>query len=116
MPPTYGDFDKKSQKMKQKMKNLKTRNTFLKMILVSTMVNLTFFAMNTRENWLHYAEMARHVSQIGCIMCETIKKVFFAPLLKAKKQKNASTGPKICPRTYGTPLILRSKGFGIPPT
>ena len=56
MPPTYGDFDKKQKKIKEKLKKMKIRNTFLKMRLVSTMVNLMFFAMNTRENGLYYGE------------------------------------------------------------
>ena len=50
MPPTYGDFDQKMKGKKMKIRNI------LKMILVSTMVNLMFFAMNTRENGLYYGE------------------------------------------------------------
>ena len=56
MPPTYGDFDQKTTKNEGKLGEMKIRNTFLKIILVSTMVNLMFFAMNTRENGLYYGE------------------------------------------------------------
>ena len=58
MPPTYWDFDQKITTNEGKIgeKKKKIRNTFLKMILVSTMVNLMFFAMNTRENGLYYGE------------------------------------------------------------
>ena len=51
-----GSLTKKSQKITEKVRKTKILNTFLKMILVSTMVNLMFFAMNTRENGLYYEE------------------------------------------------------------
>ena len=51
-----GSLTKKSQKITEKVRKTKILNTFLKMILVSTMVNLMFFAMNTRENGLYYGE------------------------------------------------------------
>ena len=51
-----GSLTKKSQKITEKVRKTKILNTFLKMILVSTMVNLMFFAMNTRENGLYHGE------------------------------------------------------------
>ena len=51
-----GSLTKKSQKITEKVRKTKILNTFLKMILVSTIVNLMFFAMNTRENGLYYGE------------------------------------------------------------
>ena len=41
---------------KKRRKKMKIRNTFLKIILISTMVNLIFFTMNTRENGMYDGE------------------------------------------------------------
>ena len=76
---------------------MKIRNTFLKMILVSTMVNLMFFAMNTRENWLYYAENGSSRFSNWVYYGENDKKRVFRAFFEGpKKTKNAFLGAEIC--------------------
>ncbi len=81
-----GILTKKSQKMKEKIeKKMKIRNTFLKMILVSTMVNLMFFAMNTHENGLYYGENGSSRLSNRPYYGENDKKMFFEGFFGDKK-------------------------------
>ena len=79
---------KKSQKMKETIeKKMKIRNTFLKMILVSTMVNLMFFAMNTRENGLYYGENGSPRFSNRLYYGENDKKRVFSRFFESQKNK-----------------------------
>ncbi len=84
-----GILSKKSQKTKEKkMKKLKMRNTFsLKTILVSTMVNLMFFAMNTRENGLYYGENGSSRFSNRLYYGENDKKRVFSQFFESQKKQ-----------------------------
>ena len=87
MPPTYGDFDQKITKNEGKIgKKMKIRNTFLKMILVSAMVNLMFFAMNTRENGLYYGENGSSRFSNRLYYGENDKKRVFSRFFRAARK------------------------------
>jgi len=51
-----GNVTRKSQKIIEKVRKTKILNTFLKMILVFTMVHLMFFVTDTRKTGLYYGE------------------------------------------------------------
>ena len=76
--------------MKGYFQKKKIYNTFFKMRLVSTIVNLMTFIINTSEHMLYYWESGK-------------KRVFFTLFWTLKKQ-NASSGAKIGSRTYWLPL------------
>ena len=56
MLPTYGDCDKKKHKNERIFEKKNICNTFFKMRLISTIVNLMVFAINTRGNGMYYGE------------------------------------------------------------
>ena len=88
VPATYGEFDQKNQKTwLKKWEKMKIHNTFFKMKLICTMVNLMFFVIDTRKNGLYYGEnrSSRFVNRL--YYGEIFKKVFFVPFLKTQKNR-----------------------------
>ena len=87
---------------------MKIRNTFLKMILVSTMVNLMFFAMNTRENGLYYGENDSSCFSNRMYYAENDKKRVFSRFFESqKKQETRPQELKSVFELMGDPLVLR---------
>ena len=92
---------KKNQKMKGYFQKKKIYNTFFKMRLVSTIVNLMTFIINTSENVLYYGKNSSSRFLNRLYYWESSKKrVFFDTFLNTKKTKNAFSGAKIGSRTY----------------
>ncbi len=87
---------------------MKIRNTFLKMILVSTMVNLMFFAMNTRENGLYYGENGSSRFSNRLYYGENDKKRVFSRFFESqKKQKTRPQELKSVSELIEDPLYAR---------